>query len=127
GSELRDVPMPHNRDGRPRTGFDELERFPVTILITGLAMPVPEAYRLAGLHRRPDVYRVAVWWWELEQIPAEWLDRGRDVDEVWAPTPVIASAPRGLGEPLLSMRASGPPPAVRPPPKAPFRPSPGKF
>lgn len=103
---LRDVPMLVNRDGRPRRGFDGLEPAPVTILNTGLDMPVPEAYRLAGLHPRPGVYRVAVWWWELEQLPADWLDRGKDVDEIWAPTRFIADALRPLGKPVFPMLPS---------------------
>src|SRR5439155_15182316 len=96
-AELRDVPMPFNRDGRGRDGFDGLERFPVTILNTGLDLSAAEAYRLAALHPRPGVYRVGVWWWELEQLPPEWLDRGVGVDELWAPTTFIADALRPLG------------------------------
>jgi glycosyltransferase involved in cell wall biosynthesis len=126
-TELRDVPMAHNRDGRPRAGFDGLERFPVTILNTGLDMPVPEAYRIAGLHRRPDVYRIAVWWWELEQLPVDWLGRGRDVDEVWAPTAFIAAALRALGRPVFPMLPSVRLPAFTPLPKRHFGLSPEKF
>jgi glycosyltransferase involved in cell wall biosynthesis len=126
-TELRDVPMAHNRDGRPRTGFDGLERFPITILNTGLDIPVPEAYRLAGLFRRPDVYRIAVWWWELEQLPPQWLDRGRDVDEIWAPTSFIASAMRTLGKPVFPMLPSVRLPAFAPLPKPHFGLSPDKL
>jgi glycosyltransferase involved in cell wall biosynthesis len=126
-TSLRDVPMPFNRDGRRRAGFDGLEQYPVTILNTGLDMPVPEAYRLAGLHRRPGVYRVAVWWWELEQLPSDWFDRGRDVDEIWAPTAFIASALRPLGKPVFPMLPSVRLPAVTPRPKAHFGMSPEKF
>ncbi|MBY0513304.1 MAG: glycosyltransferase, partial [Gemmataceae bacterium] len=125
--ELRDVPMSHHRDGRPRAGFDGLERHGITILNTGLDMPVPEAYRLAGLHRRSDVYRIAVWWWELEQLPADWLGRGRDVDEVWAPTAFIADALRALGRPVFPMLPSVRLPAFAPRPKQHFGLSPGKF
>ncbi len=107
-TELRDVPMAHHRDGRRRAGFDGLERHPITILNSGLDMPVPEAYRLAGLHAKPETYRIAVWWWELEQLPAAWLDRGKDVHEIWAPTRFIADALRVLGKPVHSML-----PAVR--------------
>ena len=124
---VRDVPMPMNRDGRPRTGFEGLERFPVAILNTGLDMPVPEAYRLAGLHRRSDIYRVAVWWWELEQLPAEWLGRAADVDEIWAPTAFIAAALRPLGKPVFPMLPSVRLPAFAPLPKSHFGLDPTKF
>jgi glycosyltransferase involved in cell wall biosynthesis len=124
---LRDVPMLMNRDGRPRAGFDGLEPAPITILNTGLDMPVPEAYRLAGLHPRPGVYRVAVWWWELEQVPADWLDRGRDVDEIWAPTRFIADALRPLGKPVYPMLPSVRLPAFEPLPKRHFGLSADKF
>ena len=124
---LRDVPMLVNRDGRPRRGFDGLEPAPVTILNTGLDMPVPEAYRLAGLHPRPGVYRVAVWWWELEQLPADWLGRGRDVDEIWAPTRFIADALRPLGRPVYPMLPSVRLDPFEPLPKRHFGLSPDKF
>jgi len=124
---LRDVPMAHNRDGRGRTGFDGLERFPITLINTGLDLAVPEAYRLAGLHRRPGVYRIAVWWWELEQLPEAWLGRGADVDEIWSPTAFIANALKVLGKPVFPMLPSVRLPAFEPKPKAACGLDPGKF
>jgi glycosyltransferase involved in cell wall biosynthesis len=124
---LRDVPMRTNRDGRRRDGFLGLEQYPVTVLNTGLDMPVPDAYRLAGLHPRPGVYRIAVWWWELEEVPAEWHGRGRDVDEVWAPTRFIAEALRVLGKPVYPMLPAVRLPGFEPRPKADFGLSPDKF
>ncbi len=124
---LRDVPRLHNRDGRPRAGFDGLERYPITIINTGLDIPVAEAYRLAGLHPRPDVYRIAIWLWELEQLPGEWLDRGRDVDEIWAPTAFIANALRPLGKPVRAMLPSVRLPEFQAFPKSHFGLSPDKF
>lgn len=103
---LRDLPMAHQRDGRGRIGFDGLERFPVTIINTGLDLSVPDVYRIAGLHRRPGCYRIAVWWWEVEKLPKEWLGRGADVDEIWAPTAFIANALKVLGKPVFPMLPS---------------------
>ena len=100
---LRDVPMGFHRDGRPRAGFDALEEYPVTLLDTGLDMPAAEAYRLAGLHPRPGVYRVAIWSWELEQLPAGWHHHGDGVDEAWAPTTFIADALKPFGKPTFTM------------------------
>ena len=124
---LRDLPMPYHRDDRPRTGFDGLERFPVTLLDIGLDMPTADAYRIAGLHPQPGVRRIAVWSWELEQLPHEWLDRGRDIDEVWAPTTFIAEAVRPLGKPVYTMLTPVPLPAFEPLPKPHFGLDPDRF
>jgi glycosyltransferase involved in cell wall biosynthesis len=124
---LRDVPRPINRDGRRRAGFDGLERFPVTILNTGLDLGAEETYRLAGLYRRGGVYRVAVWWWELGTLPPEWADRGRDVDEIWAPTAFVADALRPLGKPVYQMSPSVELPAFEPRPKEAFGLEAGRF
>lgn len=124
---LRDIPTRNNRDGRRREGFLSLEPHPITVLNAGLDMPVPEAYRLAGLHPRPGVKRVAVWFWELEEVPAAWHDRGRDVDEVWAPTQFIASTLRVLGKPVYPMLPAVQLPMFTPRPKPYFGLSPGRF
>jgi glycosyltransferase involved in cell wall biosynthesis len=126
-TSLRDVPTRFQRDDRPRAGFDGLERFPVTIIDIGLDVPVAEAYRLAGLHRRGGVYRVAVWSWELEQLPPGWHDRGKDVDEIWAPTNFIAGAVLPLGKPVTTILTPVRLPAFDPLPKAHFGLDPGRF
>ena len=124
---IRDVPMAHNRDGRGRTGFDGLERFPISLINTGLDLPIPEVYRLAGLHPRTGVYRIAIWWWELEQLPEAWLGRGADVDEIWAPTTFISKSLRVLGKPVFPMLPSVRLPSFVPKPKTAFGLSPNKF
>lgn len=91
---LRDYPVLFLREPRNRAAFDALEQFGVTIINTGLDTPVSETYRLSGLHPRAGVYRIGLWWWEMEQLPAEWLGRGDEVDEIWAPTRFIADAMR---------------------------------
>ncbi|HUR53829.1 MAG TPA: glycosyltransferase family 4 protein [Gemmataceae bacterium] len=116
-TELRDVPNSHARETRRREGFDGLERHPVTILNTGLDLSVPEVYKLAALHPKRDTYRVAVWWWELERLPADWLGRGADVDEIWAPTTFIATALKPLGKPIYPMLPSVRLPEFTPRPK----------
>ena len=126
-TELRDIPILHGREVVGRAGFDGLERFPVTILNTGLDRSIPEVYKLAGLHARRGMYRVAVWWWELERLPAEWLGRGSAVDEIWAPTSFIASALGVLGKPIFPMLPSVRLPAVTPRPKTHFGIDPAKF
>jgi glycosyltransferase involved in cell wall biosynthesis len=126
-TSLRDVPTRFQRDDRPRAGFDGLERFPVSIINVGLDIPVAEAYRLAGLHRRKGVYRVAVWLWELEQLPPGWHDRGRGADEIWAPTNFIAGAVLPLGKPVTTILTPVRRPAFDPLPKAHFGLDPHRF
>lgn len=126
-TELRDVPNSHARETLRREGFDGLERHPVTILNTGLDLSVPEVYQLAALHPKRGTYRIAVWWWELERLPSDWLGRGVDVDEIWAPTTFIASALKPLGKPIFPMLPSVRVPEFTPRPKEFFGLDPVKF
>ena len=98
----RDVPGPALREDVPGP-LDALETAPITIVHTGLDMPISDAYWRAGLAPVAGVYRIGCWWWELEQLPAEWHVRGLDADEVWAPTRFIADALSVLGRPVFPM------------------------
>lgn len=100
---LRDVPGPALRENYTARPLDTLEVAPVTIVHTGLDMPVRDAYWRAGLAARSGVYRVGYWWWELESVPEEWQNRGQDVQEIWAPTRFIADALQVLGRPVYPM------------------------
>lgn len=91
---LRDYPVLFLREPRNTARYDALEPYDVTIINTGIDTPVCDAYRKSGLHPRPGVYRIGVWWWEMEELPRRWLDRGQEVDEIWAPTTFIAGAMR---------------------------------
>jgi glycosyltransferase involved in cell wall biosynthesis len=73
------------------------------------------------------VKRVAVWYWELEEVPAAWHGRGGDVDEIWAPTRFITAALRVLGNPVFPMLPAVRLPAFDPLPKAHFGLSPDRF
>lgn len=72
-----------------------LEHHPVTLLHVPGGEGTAHAHREAGLWRRPGVYRVGVWYWELERIPTSWRTQGASLDEVWCPTRFIADAVRG--------------------------------
>src|SRR5262249_7524701 len=48
----------------------------------------------AGLWSRPNVYRIASWYWELEEIPAHWARLANHAQEIWAPTRFVAEALR---------------------------------
>jgi glycosyltransferase involved in cell wall biosynthesis len=91
-TSLRDFPVAFLREPRDRTAYDGIELFDVTVLNTGIDFPAAGVYRLSGLHDRPGVHRVGIWWWEMETIPAGWRDRAEGVDEIWAPTTFIANA-----------------------------------
>ncbi len=93
-THLRDYPVLFLREPRNKQDFNALEPADVTIINTGIDVAVRDAYTATGLHRRDGVHRVGMWWWELEDVPAAWLDRGDAVDEIWAPTRFIAGAMR---------------------------------
>ncbi|MGL6096381.1 MAG: hypothetical protein ACRC7O_11370, partial [Fimbriiglobus sp.] len=123
----RDVPGPAVRENPTRVPLDRFEIADISIIHTGLDTAIPEAYARAGLRPRPGVYRVATWWWELEQLPEEWLGRGADADEIWAPTRFIADALKVLGKPVFPMLPGIEFPAFAPAGKAAFDLAPDKF
>jgi glycosyltransferase involved in cell wall biosynthesis len=69
-----------------------LEPYDVTLLHMAPEPLVEICYPLSGLWRRPGVYRVAVWYWELETAPPEWARHAELLSEVWAPTRFIHDA-----------------------------------
>ncbi|MCZ2341098.1 MAG: glycosyltransferase family 4 protein [Bacteroidales bacterium] len=109
---LRDYPDTFLRE-RVRPGeYDSIEQYDITILNTGIDLSIPSVYHHCGLYPRPDVYRIATWWWELESLPADWYDRAEGVDEIWAPTEFITQAMRtAFRKPVTTM-----PPGVALPP-----------
>jgi glycosyltransferase involved in cell wall biosynthesis len=69
-----------------------LEPYGFTLLHMAPEPLVEMCYPLAGLWRRPDIYRIAVWYWELENAPPEWARHAALLNEVWAPTRFIHRA-----------------------------------
>jgi len=69
-----------------------LEPYDVTLLHMAPEPLVEMCYPLAGLWRRPGIYRIAVWYWELEAAPPEWARHAALLNEVWAPTTFIHRA-----------------------------------
>lgn len=88
-TSLRDLPVQRRADPTsPRKlGF---ETYDTTIAIAAVNSFADEWYRRAGLWMRPGVRRIAVWYWEMEDVPPEWVPRLGWADEVWAPTRFIA-------------------------------------
>lgn len=71
-----------------------LEAYPVTLVHLTPGYWTQAAHRRTGLWRRGRVYRIGVWYWELEEAPAEWRHQCDYLDEVWGPTRFIADCLR---------------------------------
>jgi hypothetical protein len=79
-------------DVEDRAPFLGLEVFPVTIINVSPQPYFSVAYERGGLLRRPGVYRIAYWAWELDAIPEEWVELTPLLDCIWAPTQFVADA-----------------------------------
>ena len=100
----RDLPVSFPSDWNDREHYLDLERYDTTIFIAGANTFPYVWYPKAGLHPRPGVRRIAVWFWELDEVPAEWHPHLKWADEVWAPTSFIAGAFRKAVKcPVLTM------------------------
>ncbi len=100
----RDFPVLFLREPRDRAGYDDCEIDDITIINTGIDLSISEAYRKSGLAMQTGVYRIATWWWELEQIPDKWLDRAEGINEIWAPTTFIEkSMKKAFSVPVITM------------------------
>lgn len=93
-TSCRDVPVDVASKVGDRADWVGLEVFPITLLSTAPTPHFVTAYERGGLFRRNDVYRIAYWYWELEEIPREWVQLAPLINEIWAPTEFIAAAMR---------------------------------
>jgi glycosyltransferase involved in cell wall biosynthesis len=76
----------------------------VSILVAGAHTFPGRAYRKARLWMRPGVYRIAMWYWELESVPSEFAVNAVGLNEVWAPTRFVAEAmAKALSVPVVPM------------------------
>lgn len=120
-TSLRDLPVIFPCDWRDRERYLGLEDFDTTIHVAAVNTFPAEWYPRAGLHMRPGVKRIAVWYWELEELPAEWADQLGWADEVWAPTRFIADCFRKyVSAPVVSMLPGVELPAFTPRPRSHF-------
>jgi len=93
----RDLPVHFPSDWSDQERYQGVELSDVTIFNGAINRFLDEYIPHAGLHLRGGVYRIAIWYWELEKLPAEWVERIEKhhlIDEVWAPTKFIADAIR---------------------------------
>lgn len=88
----RDLPVLFDCDWNDRADYRGTELFDTTVYVAAVNT-FPDVWKnRAGVHWRPGVRRVAVWYWELEDVPADWAARMGWPDEVWAPTAFLADA-----------------------------------
>ena len=88
---LRDLPVVFRPDpAAPRKL--ELERYGTSIVVAAVNTFPDEWFTRTGLYVRPGVKRIAIWYWEMEDVPAEWVPKLSWADEVWAPTEYTANA-----------------------------------
>ena len=100
----RDLPVIFPCDWRDRERYQGLELYDTTLYVAAVNTFPDIWYPRCGLNRRDGVRRIAVWYWELEQLPDEWLPKIAWADEVWAPTRFIAEAFRkALNVPVVPM------------------------
>jgi glycosyltransferase involved in cell wall biosynthesis len=117
----RDLPVIFPCDWADTERYVDLEDHDVSIYVAAVNTFQSEWYRRAGLHPRPGVKRVAVWYWELEQVPTEWHEHLQWADEVWAPTRFIAEAFRSVVKcPVRPMLPGVSLPTVTPLPRSHF-------
>ena len=86
----RDLPALPRVVRRPDERCHDPERYDTTIFVAGLNSEPANLYRLTGLYVRPGVRRIAIWYWELEEVPPDIVAIMDWPDEVWAPTRFIA-------------------------------------
>ncbi len=102
----RDVPVDVrviNEGGLPRALG--LECHPVSLLHLVPGESTQHAYERAGLWRRPGVYRVGLWYWELEEGEQAWRRQADFLDEIWCPSTFIADCVRRVMRvPVMTMR-----------------------
>lgn len=109
----RDVPVEGIVELSDPGAWSDDERFDISILHLQPGPLFDSSYERAELKPRLDVYRIGVWYWELDTVPEEWIAQARMLDEVWAPTKFIADAlSKVLPIPVVSMLPGVPAPVV---------------
>lgn len=112
----RDQPAALRSDTLERSAHLGMELHDITLSVVAPFDPIEKRYQQGGLRLRPGVHRVGVWYWELDRMPAEWIERAASLQELWAPSRFIAEAMRSaMPVPVIEM-----PPGVLTPELRPF-------
>ena len=124
----RDLPALPRVTRRPDERCHDPERYDTTIFVAGLNSSHTDLYKIVGLHVRPGVKRIAIWYWEQEVVPPELVEMMRWPNEVWAPTQFIADTFRKyVAVPVITMLPGVELPEFTPRPRAFFGLAPDRF
>ncbi|HEY2784481.1 MAG TPA: glycosyltransferase family 4 protein [Fimbriiglobus sp.] len=120
-TQCRDLPVMFPSDWTDRERYRGVELFDTTITVAAANTFPDQFFPDAGLRRRPGVFRIAYWYWELEEVPADWVPKLGWADEVWAPTRFVADAFRKVVTvPVVEMLPGVELPRFDPRPKSDF-------
>lgn len=90
---VRGVRVMAETDESTHDKFAEQEIFDVTLMHIQPEPYFPVVYQRAGVAQRvPRTYRVAYWYWELEDVPKHWMPVFPLVDELWCASRFIENA-----------------------------------
>ncbi|MBW4025242.1 MAG: glycosyltransferase [Proteobacteria bacterium] len=90
----RDVRTRFDSD-RPHIRYGGLESADVTIIHVQPGDLFLKAHERADLaERSPRTYRIAYWYWELDEVPPGWAEIARSADEIWTATRFVGDAVR---------------------------------
>ena len=118
---VRDLPAFFDCDWRDRERYQGVEQFDTTIYVAAVNSFPVEWYRRSGLRYRPGVRRIALWYWELEDLHLDWVPDIQWPDDVWAPTRFVADAFRKyVTAPVVPMLPGVTLPAFAPRPRSHF-------
>lgn len=90
----RDVPGDWRFDQPTRPDHLGVETYDTTILSVPIFANAGRIYPRAGLARKPGVWRIGYWAWELDVLPQKYARESRHFDEIWTPTRFVADAVR---------------------------------
>ena len=71
----RDLPVNFQSDWRDLNRYQGLELFDTTLYVAAVNTFPSVWYPRCGLFQRPGVRRIAVWYWELEDLPPDLAPR----------------------------------------------------
>jgi glycosyltransferase involved in cell wall biosynthesis len=93
---IRDFPASIQTDDSERSRFLGLEVFDVSLIHVQPDSSFPDAYSRSKQSPRRDIYRIAMWYWEIIPAPVNWRRFAELVQEVWAPSRFIGDTARAI-------------------------------
>jgi glycosyltransferase involved in cell wall biosynthesis len=85
------------QDDPHQTKFGGVESYDITIIHIQPEPFFRSAFARSDLaERTPTTYRIAYWYWELEEVPPSWAEIALAADEIWVATKFVADALRTI-------------------------------